>query len=107
MGYKERERYIDSKNYNKIFDRSGNITSTIFLDGAAIGVWDIEEKPETTVKYHLFHSIENDLRDELYSKAEKIGYFIFDNNVDVIECDSMIPLTERTAGGFMSPLKNC
>ncbi|UCD01831.1 MAG: winged helix DNA-binding domain-containing protein, partial [Promethearchaeota archaeon] len=33
MGYKERNRYIDINNYNKVFDRSGNISSTIFLDG--------------------------------------------------------------------------
>ncbi len=107
MGYKERERYIDSKNYNNIFDRSGNATSTIFLDGFAIGVWDTEEKPEPAVKYHLFHSIEKNLFDELYSKAKDIGKFYFDKNVQIIECESMVPLTERNAGGFMTPLKNC
>jgi len=107
MGYKERERYINAKNYSKIFDRSGNITSTIFLDGIAIGVWDTEEKPEPLVKFHLFHSVESDLLDELYSQAKRLGNFFFDGNVDIKECKSMIPLTERTAGGFMKPLKNC
>jgi hypothetical protein len=106
MGYKERERYIDITNYKKIFDRSGNITSTIFLDGTAIGVWDTEEKPKPTIKYHLFQSIEKNLLNELYSKSEKIGQFFFDEPVQIMGCDSMIPLTERKAGGFMSPLKN-
>jgi len=27
--------------------------------------------------------------------------------IQVKECDNMIPLTKRTAGGFMSPLKDC
>ncbi|MFW9818248.1 MAG: winged helix DNA-binding domain-containing protein [Candidatus Thorarchaeota archaeon] len=107
MGYKERERYIDNKNYNKIFDRSGNITSTIFLDGVAIGVWDTIENPEPMIKYHLFHSIEKDLIDELHFKVKKIGEFYFDENIKILECESMVPLTERNAGGFMSPLKNC
>ncbi|MFX0001983.1 MAG: winged helix DNA-binding domain-containing protein [Candidatus Hodarchaeota archaeon] len=107
MGYKYRDRYINANNYNKIFDRSGNIAATIFLDGIAIGVWDTEQKPEPIVKYHLLHSIEKNLIDELYSKAEKIGQFFFDQKVQIKECDSMIPLTERNAGGFMSPLKNC
>ncbi|MFW9937380.1 MAG: DNA glycosylase AlkZ-like family protein, partial [Candidatus Thorarchaeota archaeon] len=43
MGYKNRERYIQSKNYDYIFDRSGNATSTILLNGRIIGVWDILE----------------------------------------------------------------
>lgn len=107
MGYKERERYINSKNYNEMFDRSGNATSAIFLDGEAVGVWDIEDKPEPTIKYYLFHSIEKDLINELHSKAKKIGKFYFDEEVQIKECESIIPLTERNAGGFMTPLKNC
>ncbi len=106
MGYKDRERYISTKNYNKIFDRSGNITSTIFLDGVAVGVWDAEEKPEPLVKFHLFNSIKSELLDELYSQARDIGQFLFDSNVNIRKCEKMSPLTERTAGGFMSPLKN-
>jgi hypothetical protein len=107
MGYKDRDRYIDINNYNKIFDRSGNITSTIFLDGIAIGVWDTEEKPKPVIKFHLFKSIEKDIRNELYNKAREIGQFYFDKETQIKECKSIIPLTERTAGGFMSPLKNC
>ena len=107
MGYKERERYIDGKHYIIVFDRSGNITSTIILEGRVIGVWDTEEKPEPIVKFHLFKSIREDLYNELYSRAERIGQFFFDTTVQIKECDSMIPITERAAGGFMSPLKNC
>ena len=106
MGYKDRERYINAQNYNNLFDRSGNITSTIFLDGKAIGVWDIEEKSENLVKFYLFHSLENDLIDELYSEAKKVGKFFFDTNFNIRKCEKMIPLTERRAGGFMTPLKN-
>ncbi len=107
MGYKDRERYIDRKNFNKIFDRSGNIAASIFLDGRAIGVWDTEENPEPVVKFHLFQSIENDLLNDLYSQMEEIGHFFFDEKVDIKECESMTPLTKRTAGGFMTPLKDC
>jgi len=107
MGYKERDRYIDNYNFNKIFDRSGNVTSTILIDGIVIGVWDAEEKPEKVIKFHLFQPIKKDLYDELNFKAQRIGKFYFDKKVPIKECKSMIPLTERTAGGFMTPLKNC
>ncbi|MFX0031010.1 MAG: DNA glycosylase AlkZ-like family protein, partial [Candidatus Hermodarchaeota archaeon] len=105
MGYKERERYLDP-NYRKyVLDRSGNIAATILLDGRVIGVWDTEEEPEPTVKLHLIKPIKQQLLEELYSKAQKIGMFIFEKNVKIKEYESMIPLTERTAGGFMTPLK--
>lgn len=42
MGYKDRERYLDNEYYNFVFDRSGNATSTILVDGRVTGVWDIE-----------------------------------------------------------------
>ncbi|MFX1411026.1 MAG: winged helix DNA-binding domain-containing protein [Promethearchaeota archaeon] len=105
MGYKERERYVDSSNYNRVFDRSGNATATILLDGKIIGVWDVEEKPEPLVKFFLFNSIEDYLKNELYDKAQRIGTFYLNKSVRIKECKSMTPLTERTAGGFMTPLK--
>ncbi|MFX1312762.1 MAG: DNA glycosylase AlkZ-like family protein [Promethearchaeota archaeon] len=105
MGYKDRDRYIDVKNYNYIFDRSGNITSTIIFDGSIIGVWDVEEKPEPTIKFHLFHSIGKDLLEIIYSKAEKIGQFYFDSIVKIKQSKSMTSLSKRSAGGFMNPLK--
>ncbi|MFX0043037.1 MAG: winged helix DNA-binding domain-containing protein [Candidatus Hodarchaeota archaeon] len=107
MGYKDRQRYIDSSNKNKVFDRSGNATATILINGKIIGVWDIEEKPEPLLKFYLFTSIEDNLKNELHDKAQRIGKFYLDTNVQIKECTSMTPLTERKAGGFMSPLKNC
>ena len=106
MGYKERDRYIDSNFKKYVFDNSGNISATILIDGRVIGVWDTEEKPESIVKLHLFRSIEENSYKELYSKAQKVGKFIFEKEIKIEECESMTPLTERTAGGFMTPLRN-
>jgi hypothetical protein len=107
MGYKERERFLSYQHYDKVLDRSGNATSTILLDGKVVGVWDFAADKEPFVKILLFEQVENSILTELYSKAQKIGRFIADKEVTVKECDSMIPLTRRTAGGFMSPLKSC
>ena len=107
MGYKERERYLSYEFYDKVFDRSGNATSTILVDGRVVGVWDFKEGKEPAVKILFFEEVENSALTEIYSKAQKIGRFIADKEVQIKECYSMIPLTRRTAGGFMSPLKNC
>ena len=104
MGYKEREHYLDYKHYEMVFDRSGNATSTILVDGRVAGVWDYSEKPGPTVKLLLFRQLEKRLLRVLETCARAMGRFIADQAVTVEMCDQMVPLPQRNAGGFMSPL---
>jgi len=103
MGFKDRERYLDSAYYNYVFDRSGNAAATILLDGEVIGVWDFEAP---VLKVFLFDAAEADVLKEIHAKARGMGTFISGKEVKVKECSSMIPLTQRTAGGVMSPLRD-
>ncbi len=107
IGYKERERFLSPPHYNNVFDRSGNAAPTILLDGKVVGVWSFTADKKPVVKFLFFEQVENSVLTEVYSKAQKIGEFISDKEVTVTECSSMHPLTRRTAGEFMSPLKNC
>jgi hypothetical protein len=107
MGYKERERYLDQEHYDLVFDRSGNATSVILMDGKVVGVWDFEAGKEPLVMIFLFSKLRQPLRDEIFGKAERLGEFIAEVEVKVKECELMVPLTERTAGSVMSPLKGC
>jgi hypothetical protein len=104
MGYKERERYLDYKQYDLAFDRSGNSTSTILVDGRVSAVWDLSQGPKPTVKLFMFHDLEKKVLRVVESRARAIGRFIADKAVAVEMCDRMVPLTQRNAGGFMSPL---
>jgi hypothetical protein len=104
MGHKEREHYLDYQYYEMVFDRSGNSTSTIMIDGRVAGVWDFSDKPGPTVKVFLFHKLEKKALRMVESRARAIGRFIADKAVAVEMCDRMVPLTQRNAGGFMSPL---
>ena len=106
MGYRERERYLDHEYCDRVFDRGGNATSTILLDGRIAGVWDFVEKPRPQVKLHLFGEVERDVLDEIYEKAQAMGRFMADREAEVKECESMVPLPSRNAGGFMSPLRD-
>ena len=107
MGYKDRERYVNSDNYEYIFDRTGNATFTIILNGRVIGIWDVVEKPNPLIKLHLFKEIKEELMKKIEAQGKKIGKFLTGENVKIKECEEMIPLSKRTMGGFMSPLKNC
>ncbi len=104
MGYKDRERYCYPRHLKMIFDRSGNATSTILVDGRVVGIWDFDEP---LVKMYLFADMERAVCDSILSIAGDVGMFIADKPVRVKVCDSMVPLPQRTAGSFMSPLKNC
>jgi hypothetical protein len=55
----------------------------------------------------LFEKARSNVLREIYSKAKKIGKFISGKEVQIKQCRSMVPLTERTMGGFMSPLRGC
>jgi len=107
MGYKERKRYLVPELQIKVFDRSGNVTSTVLKDGRIVGVWDFDEEKDPAVKILLFEKAEPNVLREIYSRAKKIGEFISGEEVRIKQCRSMVPLTERTMGGFMSPLKGC
>jgi hypothetical protein len=107
MGYKDRERYINYDYYNFIFDRSGNATSTILFDGYVIGVWDLVEKPKPLIKIHLFVEMGSSVLSIIELECKKMGKFITRKEVEIKYCVKMNPLTKRTMGGFMSPLKDC
>ncbi len=103
MGYKYRKRYLESNHYNWVFDRSGNATSTILVGGQVLGVWDLDEMG---IKIFMFKEVEEDVDEEVRSKAADVGTFLLEREVRINRCDSMTPLNRKTAGAFMSPLKN-
>ena len=104
MGYKNRERYLHPKHNKMVFDRSGNATSTVLVDGRVVGIWDLEER---WVKIFYFKDVRKNTHKKVRSKALDMGRFITGGPVEVKVCDSMVPLPQRTAGSFMTPLKDC
>jgi hypothetical protein len=104
MGYKERGRYLDPADHERVFDRGGNITSTILVAGRVAGVWDYEGDPHPCVKLYFFRDLSSLLRRKIREEAERVGAFLADGPVRLRTCKGMTPLRLRGAGGFMSPL---
>ncbi len=103
MGYKKRDRYLDQKFYNYVYDLSGNATTTILYEGKVIGIWDFDAP---LFKYFLFYDMERETIDNLTVQAEKVGRFISGKEIRLKKCKSMKPLAKRTGAGVMSPLKD-
>ncbi|HUX99807.1 MAG TPA: crosslink repair DNA glycosylase YcaQ family protein, partial [Candidatus Deferrimicrobium sp.] len=106
MGYKNRRRFINDDIYDFVFDRSGNATTTILLNGVVIGIWDFQANPAPIVKILLFQEITKEILKVIKKQAKLIGEFILEQDVKIQECKNPIPLTKRSAGTFMRPLKN-
>jgi hypothetical protein len=105
MGYKDRERNLDMRFFPYVYDRSGNATNSILLDGRIIGVWDVIRAPELKAKLFLFHDIDDEVNNAVKGKLRSVARFILEEEVEVQTCQDMAPLSEKTAGSFMSPLK--
>ena len=105
MGYKQRHRYLDERYSGYVFDRSGNATSVIMLDGRVVGIWDFEDADPPLVKVFYLNEVNNDCKREIAAQAVETGRFISGQDVRVQACDRMTPLTKRSAGSFMTPLQ--
>jgi hypothetical protein len=107
MGYKERERYIDENNYNFVYDRSGNATTTILVNGQIVGIWDFVGVDEPMIKFHFLDPQKKEIYDKIKLQLKDLGNFIFDIEVPLKECKEMEPLKTRTPGEVQTPLKYC
>lgn len=104
MGYKFRDRYIEEgKDY--IFDRSGNATNTIILNGVVVGIWDWELDPPL-IKYFLFGELSKNQLELLTIELKEMGNFLMPKPFEIKKHDSMGPLTKRTAGWVLKPLRD-
>jgi hypothetical protein len=106
LGYKERDRYVEPRHADRAFDQTGNVTSTILLNGRISGVWDLIAD-NCLVKLFLFDDVNDDTRQAIESAAQQIGRFICRNLVAIQWCTTMPPLTKQPPGSATAPLRNC
>jgi hypothetical protein len=106
LGYTERDRYVEARYSDRAFDQTGNVTSTILLNGRVIGVWDLISDG-CLVKLFLFEDTSNAAREAVESAARQLGRFICHDSVTIQWCAAMPPLTRQPPGSVMSPLRNC
>ncbi len=99
QGYRDRTRFLDPGRHDFVYDRGGNATATLVHRGRIIGVWQPTEKPQVSVRYHLFAGAPASLRRAAEADLAAAGSLYFDRPVDVVEIEEMKPLN---AGGGRS-----
>lgn len=73
MGYKVRARYLDERWRDFVFDRSGNATSSIRVDGRVAGVWDSQAGDPPLVKVLLFEPMPGGVHRLIVERAQALG----------------------------------
>jgi hypothetical protein len=107
MAYRERGRYLSQEHYDHVYDRGGNSTSALLINGRVGGVWDMaEEKSTLVIKAALFEragdGVWGQLRDEALLLAEAAGY----QALRLLRCETAPILRQGGQNLFLSPLKD-
>jgi hypothetical protein len=101
MAYRLRTRYLTPELFNYIYDKGGNATSSILVDGKIAGVWDFSQG----LKYYFFEEPGRQVMQNVEAEMRRVGELLGKSEVNIERVYSMTPLNKRTAGGFMSPLR--
>jgi hypothetical protein len=105
LGYGDRQRYVEMRYADRVFDQTGNVTSTILLNGRVIGVWDFIAETYC-MKLFLFLEVEEEVRTAIETAAQQLGRYLCRDGAAVQWCTAMQPLTRQPPGSVMSPLRN-
>jgi Winged helix DNA-binding domain len=103
MGFRRRARLLNPDRQDFVYDRGGNATSVVLVDGRIAGVWDVLT-PGTGVGFFAFHTLTSPVEDQIKVELARIGLFITGTTVEVRQVGQMTPLTERRAGWVLKPL---
>ncbi len=106
QGYRDRQRCVDPRHLRFVVDRGGNTTSVILIAGRAAGVWDFVAGPAPELAMFFFDSPDAVSRARVQAIAIELAAFLAGVSARVVEVDHMRPLTEGSAGAFLSPLKD-
>lgn len=104
QSYRDRERFIAPHHRRFVIDSGGNATSVILLGGRAAGVWDLIAGRPPEMRLCFFGSVGAPTRRRVHKIAADVAAFLTGDTAVVSEVDRMIPLTDRSAGRFLSPL---
>ncbi len=106
QSYRHRERCVEPRHLPFVVDRGGNATSVILIGGRVAGVWDSVATPSRELRVFFFRPLDAATRARVRAAASEVAEFLIGESAPVREVDVMTPLTQGTAGAFLSPLKD-
>jgi hypothetical protein len=82
-GYARHAWFVDDRARSAVFDRNGNPTSVVLLDGSTVGVWDVLSEPDPTIVVSVFGDHAKGARAAIEQEAVGLGRFLLGEGVRV------------------------
>lgn len=73
MGWKERDFYLDGHG-SAVFDRTGNVGPTVWVDGRIVGGW--AQRPDGEIVWRLLEDVGQQASDEIVDRAAELGEWL-------------------------------
>jgi hypothetical protein len=103
MGCHQRAWMVDAERRHLAYDRAGNATSVVLIDGRVAGIWDVLAQ-RREARFFLFTTPTNAVEERLRLDLAAVSAAITGSAVTVRRSERMTPLTERRAGWMLKPL---
>lgn len=104
-GYARKDRFVDDGVRPYVFDRAGNATATILVNGEAVGVWDTQFDEEPALLYHLVGEVGGTVLEAVEAAAQAVASFIAGSDAQVRQVPDIVPLDVRGGGSVAHPLR--
>lgn len=104
---KGRRRMVRTAHQPYVYDASGNLTSTIVMDGGVIGVWSRGgDNDRFAVKAAPFATFTKAVRRDIEREAQVVGAAVGAGDVELEFVNDPVDLTTAPRNRFLSPLKD-
>jgi hypothetical protein len=106
LSHRDRSFAVPAELYGHVYDRSGNPTSIVLVDGIAAGQWDLAiDKSHHEVKVAPFKSFSTATWKEIEAEVGRLGDALGAPGLEMVRIKKAPPLRDDW-NRFMSPLKD-
>jgi hypothetical protein len=107
MGYRDRARQVAEADYPNVYDKAGNCTSVVTVDGVATGVWELTDAGAAAVAVRAapFARAGRDWWAGVEDAAGRIATMLGAADVSVERAQRPKPLAEGPRNAFLAPIR--
>ena len=107
MGYRDRARQVADADYPNVYDRAGNCTSVVTVDGVAAGVWELAKADTGAVAVRVapFGRADADWWAGVEEAAGRIATMLGAGDVEVERGKRPPPLADGPRNAFLAPIR--
>lgn len=104
--YRDRSRFVRPAHYPLVYDKDGNATLVVLVEGWAAGVWNLgKDDDHLEIKAAPFDEFSRQVWDGIEEEAHRIGRLIGSASVTIMRGEGPTDLTTQPRNRFMNPLR--